>query len=398
MKVGFIGSKLNLWSGSAKPIFQIMKTLEDKGITTNMLSDSLSNPSTVFYSKPIYDVQDKLEKKLDLKGLNQIRIKKNLISSLISNDSDSNLIVKQFIESCDLIIATDFMLAWLIERNKIPVNTPIYYLASNNLDLNLKLLIDAGLLTISNLMIPDYLFRLSMPKFGNKFFLKKFNGIIATSKYVQKIFLNYSMTLPIYYVPIGVDIPKEYTPINPENLDTFMHFGWGSNIRGLPDVVTAFQIFNKKNQKGKLNLFLTNLHGFEENYLIRKIKRYNNPKISINYFSNNIEEEIKKSSVVILPFRIPFGYSQPPLVVLESMALGRCVLSTNVGSISEYIISGKTGYLVNKKAPLEISNLLEQIKEIDLNKVGKDSYNYMKEKYDWKIVINDYIALFNKIK
>ena len=398
MKVGIIGSKLNLWSGSAKPIFQMMNALEKKGVSTAMLSDSLSHSSTVFLSKPIEEIQNKLENKLKMTHLNVKRIEGNILPNLLRKDKETKDVIHTFSKDCDLILCTDFMFAWLLRKNEIKLNKPIVYIASNNLDLSLNCLIDAGLLSFANLVIPDYLLRLLIPKYLNKYFISRFDSIIATSRFVKEIFEKYNLNKPIYDLPIGINGTEVFNPVNKKNSHSFIHFGWGSNIRGLPDVVKAFEIYKSKGGFGKLKLYLSGLHGFEEKYLVKKIKKLNMQEaIEINYFSENIEEQILHSSMVILPFRIPFGYSQPPLVVLESMALGRCIISTNIGSIPEYIKNGFNGFLVNKKSPKEISELMLNTDTETINEIGFNAFKYVKENHLWDTIIVEFIDKFEKI-
>lgn len=398
MKVGIIGSKLNLWSGSSKPIFQMMNALEKKGVSTAMLSDSLSHSSTVFLSKPIEGIQNKLENKLKLTHLNVKRIEGNLLPNLLRKDKETKDVIHTFSKDCDLILCTDFMFAWLLRKNEIKLNKPLVYIASNNLDLSSKYLIDAGLLSFVNLAIPDYLLRLLIPKYLNKYFISRFDCIIATSRFVKGIFEKYKLNKPVYDLPIGINDTEVFNPVTDKNSHSFIHFGWGSNIRGLPDVVKAFEMYKSEGGIGKLKLYLSGLHGFEEIYLVKRIKKLNMQEaIGINYFSENIEENILSSSIVILPFRIPFGYSQPPLVVLESMALGRCVISTNIGSIPEYIKNGFNGFLVNKKSPEEISKVMLNLDIERINVIGYNAYRYIHDNYSWDIVINKYIERFENI-
>lgn len=242
MKVGIIGSKLNLWSGSSKPIFQMMNALEKKGISTAMLSDSLSHSSTAFYNKPIGEIQNKLEHKFKLNHLNVERIDGNLLPNLLLKDKETKEVIHTFSKDCDLILCTDFMFAWLLRKNEIKLNKPLVYIASNNLDLSLKYLIDAGLLSFENLAIPDYLLRLLIPKYLNRYFISRFDCIIATSRFVKGIFEKYKLNKPVYDLPIGINGTEVFNPVNNKDSHSFIHFGWGSNIRGLPDVVKAFEM------------------------------------------------------------------------------------------------------------------------------------------------------------
>ncbi len=400
MKILIIGSKLNLLSGSARPLFELMSALRGKKIETSILSDSLSGNSIFFYnrnSQKLSEIENSLKYKLNLVDPAVMRYDGNILSDLIIGKSKIKELIHSMAEDYDLLLCTDFMLAWLLKKNRLDITIPVIYIASNNLDLSLKYLMNAGKLSFTNLIIPDYAARLLIPRNINKFFLNQFDCIISTSKFVANILREYRLTKPIYDLPIGVQSPDNYRPIEDKIDRYFLYFGWGSSIRGLPDVIDAFKLYKLSHGQGILNLRLQGLHGFEERHIIEKLKNDGIRDVEINYFSNNIEKDIDLSSLVILPFRIPFGYSQPPLVVLESMAAGRCVISTNIGSIPEYVVNNYTGFLINPGNTKEIAKLMLELESEEINRVGYNAFRYIKREYNWDVVSDKYIKLIKLI-
>jgi glycosyltransferase involved in cell wall biosynthesis len=64
---------------------------------------------------------------------------------------------------------------------------------------------------------------------------------------------------------------------------------------------------------------------------------------------NNINKELSECSILIMTSEIE-GF---PIVLLEAGAKGIPVIAPNVGGISEYIITGKNGYMVKQYDKIE---------------------------------------------
>jgi len=87
------------------------------------------------------------------------------------------------------------------------------------------------------------------------------------------------------------------------------------------------------------------------------------------------------------------------IVFLEANFYKVPVIGTKTGGISEAIINGKTGFLIE---PNNVNELVEKIlflyKNKDLRKkMGKEGYNRVIISFNWEKIYNDYINTFEKI-
>ncbi|MDN6291319.1 MAG: glycosyltransferase family 4 protein [Alkalibacterium sp.] len=106
----------------------------------------------------------------------------------------------------------------------------------------------------------------------------------------------------------------------------------------------------------------------------------------IEYFGeqNDVRQYIKQCSTFILP-----SYHEgTPKTILESMALGRSIITSDAPGCRETVQDGYNGYLVPVR---EIDSLVGKMKILiedvsKRNSMGKRSLNIAREKYDVKIV------------
>ena len=115
---------------------------------------------------------------------------------------------------------------------------------------------------------------------------------------------------------------------------------------------------------------------------------------------NSIQDFYLMADFVVIPSIVDSSGFQEglPVVLIESLAAGKAIISTKTKGIMEVIQDGYNGILVNQKDANEIStallNLLNDkvlMKEISTNalKSGK--------KYDWNIITNEYLKLMEAV-
>lgn len=87
------------------------------------------------------------------------------------------------------------------------------------------------------------------------------------------------------------------------------------------------------------------------------------------------------------------------IVLIEASAAGKAVVSTRIGGIPDAIEDGKSGIIVepNNYALLsrEIIALLKDPER--RSKMGNYGKERVREKFDWELIIKDYINLFNEV-
>lgn len=113
--------------------------------------------------------------------------------------------------------------------------------------------------------------------------------------------------------------------------------------------------------------------------------------------TDDIRPFIEKSHCIILP---SFYREGTPKSILEGLAMGRPIITTDMPGCRTTVIHGENGYLV---PPEDIDSLEEKMKKImrldyfKLQQMGLKSRQLAEEKFDEKIVINKYLEEIKRI-
>lgn len=209
----------------------------------------------------------------------------------------------------------------------------------------------------------------------------------------------------IWVVPNGVDItrfkpmPGDSTLINKLGLNDKAVIGYISSLRkmeGISYLIEAMQFVDKK-----ASLIIVG-DGPEEESLRGKVKEL---RLSdrVMLVGRVPHEEILKYYSIIDVFVVPrinakVCHIVTPLKPLEAMAMGKCILASRVGGLSEMIIDGETGLMFE---PENIKDLSEKINYLLENKdfrnqLGENALKFVEKERSWEIVCRKYFEVYTR--
>ena len=124
----------------------------------------------------------------------------------------------------------------------------------------------------------------------------------------------------------------------------------------------------------------------------KDIERYIQSKV-IEYHGE--QKDVKKFISLCTTFVLPSYHEGTPKTVLEAMAMGRAIITSNAPGCKETVINGLNGYLVKVKSITELVEKMEfLIKNPDINQeMGFRSIEIVKEKYDVNKVNSDILKI-----
>lgn len=220
----------------------------------------------------------------------------------------------------------------------------------------------------------------------------------------------------VVHIPAGIDeydfeISQDYNSIiSKYNLDessfNILYFGSPLTIRGIDSLIKA--VSKVKNEYPHVKLLILSRRRDDElsreeldaHNLILKLYLEKNVQIISGFLE---KDEVKKfigfSDLIALPFKIV--PSDVPTSILESMALGKAVISTAVDGIPELLEDGR-GFVVKQNNEEDLAEkIVFSIQNRNLTKsMGKKAASYMQTYPKWhevsESVISEITEIFNK--
>ena len=164
--------------------------------------------------------------------------------------------------------------------------------------------------------------------------------------------------------------------------------------KGLHDVILACAILKKKNIEFELNL----VGGIGNEEILFLINRYNlqNNIILKEKLPQNEVYELMLASHILIVSSIEEGI---PNVLVEAMAYGIPVISTDCGGVSELIEHKKEGWLVPSRQPNALADeiaIFRQLPDEEVEKVRKNARRKVEEQHSYEKMLEGMENLYQK--
>ncbi|XHH09217.1 MAG: glycosyltransferase family 4 protein [Candidatus Bathyarchaeia archaeon] len=241
-----------------------------------------------------------------------------------------------------------------------------------------------------------------------KYFIKKWINIPQlkiittlserTQKYIEKLGTNKKVVT----IRSGVDTSK-YHPAIAEEISVInaklgfnkepvvLYFGPLSSFRGADTFILALPEILKVYPSINIVILARNYTGKEEETRISKlIPKAANVKVISGVLSQpELIQYLQASTIIVLPFKF-WPQVECPLTILESMAIGKIVISTNIGAIPELIRNNVNGFLIEPGNVSELKNaIIKSLSDIAVSNKVNVNASFIIQQYDWGRIAED---------
>jgi glycosyltransferase involved in cell wall biosynthesis len=231
--------------------------------------------------------------------------------------------------------------------------------------------------------------------------LKRIDKLIAVNDSAKDYYTGKSRLSKdnIVVIPVGIDL-ELFKPMDRSKMRTLYSFakddviilyiGRFSQEKGLDLLLRGFSLLKTHIPNARLILLGK---GPSESKLRKIVKE---EKISDVTFMEpvshkEIPQVINSANVLALCS----SYEGMPTVVLEALACGIPVVSTDVGDVSKVVKNGKTGELILKRSPESLKDALLTVIERSC-----ETYKYNcrteAQRFSWEIISQDIIKVYNE--
>lgn len=205
----------------------------------------------------------------------------------------------------------------------------------------------------------------------------------------RDMFLQHGMVKNNYDMLPGSGVNLEQFTLTPmpdgENIN-FIFIGRVMKLKGIDEFLEAAK--RTKAKYPNTNFYIA---GFiEEGEYKDKVASYGNAVIPLG-FVKDITGEIKKCHCTILPSH---GGEGVPNVLLESAAMGRICIGSNIPGTADVIDEGETGYLFEAGNTDDLVAAIEKVMQLDNEQkkaMGIAGRRKVEQEFNRKIVIQKYI-------
>lgn len=231
-----------------------------------------------------------------------------------------------------------------------------------------------------------------------KWVLKKTLGVIVLGEKLRYLFAEYYPEDKIFVVSNGGDIVFPVREVHQTEKINILYLANLQRSKGIEDVIMAIKIIHKK-RPGTVQLTVAG--GWREvavkDYCLELTRNFTLPVTFAGPVSgDNKLRLLSEADLFVFTPREPEGH---PWSLIEAMAAGIPVITTDRGAITESIAHGINGFIVESQQPSAIAQRIEQL--IDNRKLRtemgiKNREDYL-EKYTENVMIEKYRLVFDQL-
>ena len=224
---------------------------------------------------------------------------------------------------------------------------------------------------------------------NHKIYTDKIDYIITPSEFYRTKFIEDGIN------PNKIQAIHNSIEMNDYNVETqddgyALYFGRLSKEKGILNLINAFAKCNKG------NLYIAGEGPEKEN--IEKIIKENNleDRVKLLGFLNKeqMTDVTRKCKFVVVP---SIWYENCPYSVLETLAIGKPIIGSNMGGIPELVIDNENGFIYNTVEELtEKMNLLFENEDL-VKQFSKKSKELAKSNYDREVYYNKLKQIYDKV-
>lgn len=222
-------------------------------------------------------------------------------------------------------------------------------------------------------------------------------GVIVLGEKLNYLFAKWFTAGKIHVVPNGLNFPYSQTFNDQKTKTLIRYIGSLMRSKGILEIIQAVSLLKEKS-----NSFHLIINGvWRDKGLKREIEEI----ISTHFLPVRYEGEVtgneklkafQDSDIFVFTPNKPEGH---PYVIIEAMAAGLPIISTDQGAITESVIDGVNGFIVKPNCPEEIADRIKYLIENPQERLrmGLESRRLYEENFTEEKMVERLARVFNKV-
>ena len=174
--------------------------------------------------------------------------------------------------------------------------------------------------------------------------LKKSDGIIVLGNKLKSLFSNHYSPNNIHVVPNGADFEFPEKIESKNKTTTILYLSNLLPAKGITDLIDALSLLPKDKYTYEVNVVGQWIDDKTKEYCLSQKEKH---RLTVNFlgplYGDDKWNYFINADIFVFPPRAPEGH---PLVLVEAMAAGLPIISTDQGAITESVIDGENGFIV----------------------------------------------------
>jgi len=230
------------------------------------------------------------------------------------------------------------------------------------------------------------------------------DGLIVTSQKAYTRLLEHGFPISkLHHIPVGVDTDRFNPKLEgekireefsiPSNCKLILFAGDLTPYKGAEIMIRSLKLVAKDHANVRCVMLTKGTYEREEyrreavQSLIQNLGLQD--KTSLSGVRKDIEHLYAASDIVVLPFSQNYALMDIPRALLEAMATGKAVVTSDVGAVSEAVTHMKTGLLIRGDNPAELAEALTLLLEDDgiSERLGENGRSLVEERFTWASIV-----------
>ena len=223
----------------------------------------------------------------------------------------------------------------------------------------------------------------------------------AVSKAISEEAQNYGAyrdKISLIHSPIPSEFFDAFSPIKTSNSEIIRvimvgRFHW---IKGYKYALDALHILNNKGFHVQITIVGPDIMTEAINFQVHQLELQDCIILKPSLFQADLREALKGHDIFLLS-SLKEGIAN---VVLEAMAIGLPVISTNCGGMGEVVKHKETGWLVPVRDPQAIADAILDVSQRpkqDLQRITQDAHDFVKAEFNAVESIRQFVDLYESV-
>jgi spore coat protein SA len=250
-----------------------------------------------------------------------------------------------------------------------------------------------------------------------RFALNKVDRVVCVSQYIQDNATQYfpkhvhkfevmiNATDPEVFKPYGEDAKSHVRALVDfdNRCNYLLYVGRLTPEKGVDVLIAAFQQVLLKKPNSRLIIAGSSFfEGAVKTQYQQKLVELAEPIHHAIHFTGFIpHEQLKYLYAAVDVIVLPSVWQDPcPLVVLEAMASGTCLVASRVGGVPEIVMDNVNGFLVEANQPAPLANTIEYVLDYpaERHRAALNARLDVEAKYSWAQLVHQLTLMLDKTK